>query len=280
MHISLCRLWKLKINYFLCFVAFNNLYSVKVYVAIVPSPSVRDTGTEPLKRNLGKVNDCCDLWMIKLNASKTKIMIVSRWRTMHPQPPPLTIGWTVLKDSDDLDIMLVTFHSKRVFEKHLLSVARAASLILCILSKSWRIFHDRFLLGRCLLGFVLAVLEYYSAVWGALKSVVPDLWLDGDNAQRRSVAVLCMLYKIMCKSMHNVCGVQLVPYLPVWVTRSALVTHRYTHAPPRCRTSTAIAQDFHSPLNVFSCWTILLTLYSMVWDWCVIRGWPMLFCWL
>ena len=79
MHISLCRLWKLKINYFLCFVAINNLHSVKVYVAILPSPSVRDTGTESLKRNLGEVNDCCDLWMIKLNASKTKIMIVSRW---------------------------------------------------------------------------------------------------------------------------------------------------------------------------------------------------------
>ena len=80
--------------------------------------------------------------------------------------------------------------------------------------------------------------------------------------------------------MHNVCGVPLVPYVPVWITRSALVTHRYTYAPPRCRTSTAVAQDFHSLLSVFSCWTILLPLYSMVWDWCVIRGWPMLFCWL
>ena len=52
------------------------------------------------------------LWGIKLNASKTKTMIVSRSRTMHPQSPPLTIGRTVLKESDDLVILGVTFDSK------------------------------------------------------------------------------------------------------------------------------------------------------------------------
>ena len=56
---------------------------------------------------------------MKLNASKTKTMIVSRLRTMHPQLQPLTIGGTVLKESDDLDISRVTFDSKKTFEKHL-----------------------------------------------------------------------------------------------------------------------------------------------------------------
>ena len=41
---------------------------------------------------------------MKLNASKTKTMIVSKSRTMHPQSPPLIIGGTVLKESDDLVI--------------------------------------------------------------------------------------------------------------------------------------------------------------------------------
>ena len=54
-----------------------------------------------------------------MNASKTKIMTVSRSRTMHPQSPPLTIGGTVLKESDDLVILGVTFDSKMTFEKHL-----------------------------------------------------------------------------------------------------------------------------------------------------------------
>ena len=39
-------------------------------------------------------------------------MILSRSRTMHHQSPPLTIGETVLKESDDLVIFGVTFDSK------------------------------------------------------------------------------------------------------------------------------------------------------------------------
>ena len=62
-----------------------------------------------------------------MNASKTKTMIVSRSRTMHPQSPPLSIGGAVLKESDDLVILGVTYDSKMTFEKHLRSVTRAAS---------------------------------------------------------------------------------------------------------------------------------------------------------
>ena len=39
----------------------------------------------------------------------------------------LTIGSTLLNESDDLDILVVTFVSKMAFEKHLQSVSRAAS---------------------------------------------------------------------------------------------------------------------------------------------------------
>ena len=74
---------------------------------------------------------------MKLNASKTETMIVSRSLTMHPQSPPLTIGGTVLKESDALVILGVTFDSKMTFEKHLRSVSRADSQRLGILRKSW-----------------------------------------------------------------------------------------------------------------------------------------------
>ena len=77
---------------------------------------------------------------------------------MHPQSPLLTIGGTVLKESDDLVILSVTFDSKMTFERHLRSVSIAASQRLGILRKSWRVFHDRSLLGRCFRGFVLPVL--------------------------------------------------------------------------------------------------------------------------
>ena len=58
-----------------------------------------------------------------------------------------------------------------------------------------------------------------------------------DIAHRRSVAVLCMLYKIRCNPEHPLNGALPGPYLPVRVTRGALVAHRYTYAPPLCRTS-------------------------------------------
>ena len=183
--------------------------------------------------------------------SKTKIMIVSRSRTMNSQSPILTIGGTVLKESEDLVILWVTFDSKMTFEKHLLLVSTTAYQRLGILRKSWWVFHDRSLLGRCFRGFVLPVLEYWSAVLCSAadthlklldRAVSGARFLTGgviecDIAHRRSVAVLCMLYKIRCKVMHPLNSALPGPYVPVRVRRGALVTHWYIYAPPRCRTS-------------------------------------------
>ena len=169
---------------------------------------------------------------------------------MHPQSPPLTIGGTVLKQSGDLVILGVTFNSKMTFEKHLRSVSRAASQRLGILSKSWRVFHDKWLLRRCFRGFVLPVLEYCSAVWCSAadthlklldRAVSGARFLTGGVfkcviSHRRSVALLCMLYKIRCNPVHPLNGALPGPSVPVRVTRGALVAHRYTYAPHRCRT--------------------------------------------
>ena len=57
-----------------------------------------------------------------------------------------------------------------------------------------------------------------------------------DISHRRSVVVLCMLYKIRCNSVHPLNGALHGPYVPARITRGALVVHRYTYAPPRCRT--------------------------------------------
>ena len=94
-------------------------------------------------------------------------------------------------------------------------------------------------------------LEYCSAVWcsaadthlkplGRLVSgacFIAGGVLNCDLSHRRSVAVLCMLYKIRCNPKHPLCDALPVPYVPVRVTRGALIAHRYTFAPTRCRTS-------------------------------------------
>ena len=129
-------------------------------------------------------------------------------------------------------------------------------------------FHNRSLLGRCFWGFVLPVLEHCSAVWSLAAEKHRKLLdhaasgarfltvgaFDCDIAHHRSVAVLCMLYKIRCNPVQPLNGALPGPYAPVWVTRGALVTHQYTYAPPRCRTS-QYSRTF-SPLSV-SLWTDL-----------------------
>ena len=145
----------------------------------------------------------------------------------------------------------MTFDSKMTFEKHLCSVSRAASQRLGILRKFWQVFLDRLLLGRCFKGFVLLVLEYCSAAWWSaadthlklLDRVVSGAsFLTGDVfecdlAHRRSVAVLCMLYKIRCNLLHPVYGALPVSYVPVRVTRGSVIEHQFTYAPPHCSTS-------------------------------------------
>ena len=91
------------------------------------SPGLRVTVAESLILNLSKISEWCNHCGIKLNMSKTKTMIDFRSSAMHPQSPPLTIGGTVLVESDDLVILRVTFDSKMTFEEHLPSVSRADS---------------------------------------------------------------------------------------------------------------------------------------------------------
>ena len=135
------------------------------------------------------------------------------------------------------------------FEKHLLSVSTvpshsAAAQRLGIMTKSWQVFHDRSLLLRSFWSIVLPVLEYCSAVWCSatdshLKPLgrvvrgagfLADGVLEGNLAHRRSVAELCMIFKIKSNPLP-------LPYVPERVTRGALVADRHSFAPPRCRTS-------------------------------------------
>ena len=97
-----------------------------------------------------------------------------------------------------------------------------------------------------------------------------------DIAHRRSVAVLCMLYKVRCNPVHPVNGALPGPYVPVRVTLCSLVAHRYTYAPPRCRTSQSSMTFI---LLSVSLWNDLANPYSMVWAWRVSRAGPMLFYW-
>ena len=147
-------------------------------IAVVSSPGLRVAVAESLSRDIVKVNEWCALWGMKLNASKTKTMIVSRSRTINPQSPALTIGGTVLKESDDLAILGVTFDFKMTFEKHLRPVFRADSQRLGILRKSWQVFHDRSFLGDAL-GILSCQFSSTVLPFGALLPIhTLDYWTE------------------------------------------------------------------------------------------------------
>ena len=131
----------------------------------MPPPGERVAVSESMNRDLNRVSGWCNLCGMKLNASKTKTMIVSMSRTVHPQLTPLTLDGTVLGEFADLVILGVTFDAKMTFENHLCSVSSAAAQRLGIMRKSGQVFHDWSLLVRSFWSFVLPVLEYCSAVW-------------------------------------------------------------------------------------------------------------------
>ena len=119
------------------------------------------------------------------------------------------------------------------------------------------------------------VLEYCSAVWCPTADTHVKLLdravrgarfltlcvFECDIAQRRFVAVLCMLYKIRCNPMHPLNDALPGQHVPVRVTCGAMVTHRYTYSPPRCRTSQYRRTSV--PLSV-SFWNDLADPYWMV----------------
>ena len=195
----------------------------------------------------------------------------------------------MLNESDDLDILGVTFNSKLTFEKHLHSVSRAASQRLSILRKSWRVFHDRLLIARCFWGFVLPVLEYCPAVWCSAAGTLLKLLdrvvsgacflaggvLNCNLSHRRSVAVLCMLYKIGCYPMHHFVALYLCLmcqsglHAVLWSHIGILM--RLPAAEPRSTTGLLFSSQYLSG-------TIWLTPFSMVRDWRVSRAGPMPFC--
>ena len=117
----------------------NKLYGYdddSTLMVVVPSPGERVVVSESMNPDLNRVSVWCNLWGIKLNASKTKAMIVSRSHTVYPQLTPLTLDGTVLKESADLVKLGVTFDTKMTFEKHLRSVSSAAAQRLGIMRKS------------------------------------------------------------------------------------------------------------------------------------------------
>ena len=125
---------------------------------------------------------------------------------------------------------------------------------------------------------LLPVWEYCSVVWCSAadshrKLLDTVVWsagflsggvLDCNLAHRRSVAELCMLFKIKRNPMHPLSGALPLPYVPACVT----VVLWLLIGTLSCLLVVGLL-SIAEPLCSFRCLsgTILVTLCLMVWDW-------------
>ena len=123
------------------------------------------------------------------------------------------------------------------------------------------------------------VLENCSAVWCSAgdthlkllyRVVSGACFLTGGVfesviAHRRSVAVLCMLYKVRCNPRQPLYGALPDPYM----CQCGLHAVFWSHIGILMRLLVAEPRSTGGPLfpSQCPCGTILLTLYSIVWDW-------------
>ena len=188
---------------------------------------------------------------MSLNVGKTKTMTISRSRTMLPNFPILTLNDVALKETSELNILGVTFDPKLTFERHVRSVASSASQRIGILRRARNIFDSAEVMQHCFRSFMLPILEYASVVWCSaavshlamldrivnrcsqlMNDVVPHCL---DN--RRSVAGLCMLYKIRDRVRHPLFSCLPVPFQRDRLTRRTEALHEFALEPVRHRTN-------------------------------------------
>ena len=112
-------------------------------------------------------------------------------------------------------------------------------------------FHVRSLLGRCFRCFILPISDYCSAVWCSADDIHFNYWTVQSVVNGSSLGV-CLSVTLLIVDLLQFCVCCIIsgvtrctrlindalpgPYVPVRVTRGALVEHRHTYAISCCST--------------------------------------------
>ena len=220
-------------------------------ISVAQRPANRVSVSNSLQCDIDKISNWCSRWGMCLNVGKTKTMTISRSRTVLPSFPELTLNGVALKESSELIILGVTFDPKLSFERHIRSVAASASQRIGIMRRGLKIFDSVEVVYRCFNSFMLPVLEYASVVWGSAahshlalldRIVNRCAHLMNDIVpcklnNRRSVAGLCMLYKVRERVSHPLFACLPDPYRRERFTRRADALNEFAFEPVRYRTN-------------------------------------------
>ena len=220
-------------------------------VAAIRSPQQRHEVALSLNRDLEKIRNWCSRWGMKLNASKTKTLLVSRSRTLVPPHPSLFIGNDKLAESESLTILGVTLDSHLTFQQHLINMSASAARKLGIVRKASHIYDCEKTNFTCFRSFILPLLEYCSPVW--MSAAARDLSLldrvvrggrflfpnsrSYDLDHRRIISCLSMFHKLYFNRELYLSSLVPEPLLLPRATRFAERQHEYAVEIPHCRTS-------------------------------------------
>jgi hypothetical protein len=219
-------------------------------LAVVRRPADRALVEASLLRDLRAIQCWCSDWGMMLNPKKTKSLVVSRSRTSMPPHSPLVFDGVVVEEVSVLKILGVLFDAKLTFEEHIRRLVSECSRKIGMLRMARRMFDDVNIVRRCFFAFILPVLEYCSPVWGSsaashlslldrlVRSVSELCEVDDlvSLVHRRSVAGLCMFFKIYFNYAHPLHDSVFVPAQRSRVTRTGVLAHTYEVVTMRCRT--------------------------------------------
>ena len=166
---------------------------------------------------------------------------------MLPSFTELTLNGDALKESSEHIILGATFDPNLSFERHVRSVAASASQRIGIMRRGLKIFDSVEVVYHCFNSFMLPVLEYASVVWGSaahtylalLDRIVnrcPYLMNDVGPCNlnnRRSVAGVCMLYKVRERVSPPLFACLPDPYRRERLTRGAEALNEFAFEPVR-----------------------------------------------
>ena len=192
----------------------------------------------------------CKRWGMKLDAKKTKSLVVRRSRTVNPPHPQVLVSGCPINNSDHLTILGINFDSKLNSIDHLKSVSSVASRKIGIIRKAAFIYQDEKVNLSCFRSFVLPLFEYCSPVWmsatdsnlNVLSKIVRSAGFlfpgnsNYDLDHRRNISSLCLFHKIYFNDDHPLHHLIPDPYVPSRQTRFYNQQHQYSVCEARCNT--------------------------------------------
>ena len=120
-----------------------------------------------LNKDLARIQEWFNHWWRILNPNKTKILVVSRSRTVNPSLGELVLSGVSICTSPSLDIFGAKFDRPCAWEDHVSGIVSCASQRVGILMLVKCILVDTPVLLRCYNAFVLPILECCSPMWGS-----------------------------------------------------------------------------------------------------------------